>query len=133
MTKQQRAMARPPMQSSETAAGKRTVATAPPVTDDSDLENFRRAPYDPLYSARAGGRMTGLLARNSPLAGWQRVLAFLLACSLIGIPLAGLLQLLLGHNLASGLPLLLIGSPFGYSGCYLFWRPSLSQRSISSR
>ncbi len=42
---------------------------APVMGSDVDLQNYLRAPYDPVYSARMEGRVIGLLLRGL----WRRL------------------------------------------------------------
>lgn len=54
------------------------------IGEDPWLEEFARSPYDPLNSARATGRLTGLAARHVYRQGWMRVAAFLVGLTLVG-------------------------------------------------
>ncbi len=54
------------------------------IGQDPWLEEFARNPYDPVSSARATGRLTGLAARHIYRNGWMRVAAFLVGLTLVG-------------------------------------------------
>jgi len=53
------------------------------IGQDPWLEEFARNPYDPLNSARATGRLTGLAAQHVYRKGWMRVAAFLVGLTLV--------------------------------------------------
>jgi hypothetical protein len=53
------------------------------IGQDPWLEEFARNPYDPLNSARATGRLTGLAARHVYRKGWMRVAAFLVGLTMV--------------------------------------------------
>ena len=73
---------------------------------DPWLENFQRSPYDPLYSARASGRVSGLALKRVFRRGWIRFLVVLAIVELIGT------SLLAPLNLPTGVAPFLIALPF---------------------
>lgn len=85
---------------------------------DPMLEEFERAPFDPLYAARVGGRLTGEVIRRPPRAGWMRALAILLALFLLSGGITGLV-LQASPNDPYGLAL---SAMFTLAGVVLGWR-----------
>jgi hypothetical protein len=73
---------------------------------DPWLEDFQRSPYDPLYSARASGRVTGLAVKHVFRRGWMRFLVVLVIVEFIGSSLLSPL------SLPTGVAPLLIAIPF---------------------
>ena len=53
------------------------------IGHDPWLEEFARNPYDPLNSARATGRLTGLAAKHVYRTGWMRIAAFLIGLTMV--------------------------------------------------
>jgi hypothetical protein len=43
-----------------------------------------RTPYDPLYSAEAGGRATGDALRDPQFPRWMRIIGFIAAAAFLG-------------------------------------------------
>lgn len=60
---------------------------------DPVIQEFLRAPYDPVIGVAAMGRLTGEVVRRPPASGWMRPLAWLVACAL----LAGALVLVIAE------------------------------------
>ncbi len=96
---------------------------------DQAAAPFRRAPYDPSTSAYMAGRATGLVAHQPPSHGWPRRMAFLLALTLLSLPLLGLAtifgpdsRLYTDGPVVEGVRMLLISSPFGFAGLVLVRR-----------
>lgn len=58
---------------------------------DPFYEEFHRTPFDPLYAAQVGGRLTGEVLRRPPGRGWMRAVAYLMAASLTVAGCCGLL------------------------------------------
>lgn len=58
---------------------------------DPFYEEFHRTPFDPLYAAQVGGRLTGEIIRRPPGRGWMRAVAYLMAVSLTVAGVSGLL------------------------------------------
>lgn len=92
------------------------------IGQDPWLEEFARSPYDPLNSARATGRLTGLAARHVFRKGWMRVVAFLIGLSMVGgsfglvavsvtsgMPVSGMITANLGGLLIS-IPGMIVGA-----------------------
>ncbi len=85
------------------------------IGQDPWLEEFARNPYDPLNSARATGRLTGLAAREVYRKGWMRIVSFLLGFALVASPFGALLTL----NIARDYYGLLLSIPFAIVGVRL--------------
>lgn len=58
---------------------------------DPFYEEFHRTPFDPLFAAQVGGRLTGEVLRRPPGRGWMRAVAYLMAALLVVAGLSGLL------------------------------------------
>lgn len=59
-----------PARRTRTSTHRARPSVGSPVTgSDADLQNYLRAPYDPVYSARMEGRVIGLLLRGL----WRRL------------------------------------------------------------
>lgn len=96
---------------------------------DPVYQDFLRSPYDPLYGARAGGRLTGDVVRRPPRRGWMRLVAYVLAMSLLTyavVVLAGLASdaasLASERGAFQAAPSLLTAVVLGVSGALLLWR-----------
>ena len=99
---------------------------------DPFLEDFYRAPYDPLYGAQALGRLTGEVVRDPSGYGWVgTVLTSMLAAALLTIGASGLaLALGWGPSLATNgeqrlmetLRVNVFTGPFGVAGILLLIR-----------
>lgn len=53
------------------------------VGADPFLEDFQRAPYDPLYAAQAAGRLTGEAIEHPVLGRWMRVIGIIVAVAFV--------------------------------------------------
>jgi hypothetical protein len=91
------------------------------IGEDPWLEEFARSPYDPLNSARATGRLTGLAARHVYRKGWMRIVAFLLGLTLVGGMLAAIVSMITASYELRSLQLsgLAFAIPFGLVGIKL--------------
>ena len=58
--------------------------TAQQSDPDYVYEQHARAPYDPLFSAEAGGRATGDTLRDSRFPRWVRIIGFIAAAAFLG-------------------------------------------------
>jgi len=89
------------------------------VGQDPWLEEFARAPYDPLISARATGRLTGLAAKRLYRRWWMRLAAFLVGLGLVSAAVGTAYASIRGLSIGPG-PLI-IEIPFALVGCRLIW------------
>lgn len=98
---------------------------------DPMLEEYMRAPFDPLYAARVGGRLTGEVIGHPPKSGWLRLGAFVLALTFLVGSCGGVTQALgvsiAGYQLAlpAGLGMAVV---FALAGVLLLWRLLSSDR-----
>ena len=101
------------------------------VEVDPVLADFAHSPYDPIYGARAMGRVTGQVIAGPPRAGWLRTFGFVLAVALIGRGVFGLYwagEIVAGtgggaERLAMELLRIAVETaPFGVGGLLLLWR-----------
>ena len=89
------------------------------VGQDPWLEEFARAPYDPLISARATGRLTGLAAKRAYGRWWMRLAAFLIGLGMVGGAVGALIADLFNHSV--DVAPLFASIPFAVVGLRLIW------------
>jgi hypothetical protein len=89
------------------------------VGQDPWLEEFARAPYDPLISARATGRLTGLAAKRAYRYWWMRLAAFLVGLGMVSAAVGTAYVSIRGLSIGPG-PLI-IEIPFALVGARLIW------------
>jgi hypothetical protein len=97
---------------------------------DPLIQEFLRAPYDPVIGAAAMGRLTGEAVRRPPASGWMRLLAWLVAIALLAGAFVVLLVdppvLSLAQSPEQALPAYLqplaIEGALAVAGVLLMWR-----------
>lgn len=96
---------------------------------DPVIQEFLRAPYDPVIGAAAMGRLTGEVVRNPPREGWMLGLTILVGMACAGSALAALGFL---YSPDVGVDMrwfrfmlvesLIISTPFALAGLLILWR-----------
>lgn len=97
---------------------------------DPIIEEFLHAPYDPLFGARAMGRVTGQAAMKN-WDGRTRLLAYMFALALLSIGVLGFIYAIslssafstsTGDRLMEALRILIFPAPLGFAGGILLYR-----------
>jgi hypothetical protein len=70
-----------------------TSSTAQEVDVNPLYERHARAPYDPLYSAEAGGRATGDVLCDPRFPRWVRIIGYIAGAAFLGALVIAFMEL----------------------------------------